>query len=175
MAKRTPHMRRLSGKTDYKKRLALLKSGIPRLIVRKSIKNIVAQVVEYRPEGDIILAGFNSSSLKKLGWEYKRNNLPAAYLAGLITGMKAKEKKVKKVILDIGLQRSVKGSRIYAVVKGVIDAGIEVPHNPDILPSDDRLQGKHIMDYAKSCKKEDVYKKFQSKLTELKNNIIKGK
>ena len=63
--------------------------------------------------------------------------------------------------LDFGLERNIKGSRIYAVLKGAIDAGLSIPHSPDILPSDERLSGKHIIDYAQKLKKEDVkrYKK----------------
>jgi hypothetical protein len=47
------------------------------------------------------------------------------------------------------------------MLRGVIDAGIKVPHNPDIFPSDDRLTGKVIADYAAKLKKDnsDAYNK----------------
>jgi large subunit ribosomal protein L18 len=81
--------------------------------------------------------------LKKIGWT-KTGNVPAAYLTGLLAGKKAKEKNVTEAVLDLGLQTSTKGSRIYAALKGVLDAGINVPHSKDILPSEDRIIGKHI-------------------------------
>jgi len=56
---------------------------------------------------------------------------------------KAKEKGIKKVIIDTGLYRSTKGSKIYAVVKGVFDYGLDIKFKEDVLPSEDRIQGKH--------------------------------
>ena len=39
--------RKREGKTDYRKRLKLLLGGKPRLVVRKSLKNITAQIAVY--------------------------------------------------------------------------------------------------------------------------------
>lgn len=166
--------RRTLGKTDYRKRLALLRSRKPRLVIRKSLNNIIAQVVEYKAEGDSIVAAFNSLNLKKMGWLFKRNNLPAAYLTGLMIGKKAKEKNINEAIADIGLYRSVPSSRIYAVVKGALDAGLKIPHDKKILPSEERVNGKHILDYAKLKKKDEKYTELLNKFTELKEKIRKG-
>jgi large subunit ribosomal protein L18 len=65
-------------------------------------------------------------------------------LTGLLAGKRARDKKVKEVVLDLGLQTSTKGSRIYAALKGVLDAGIKVPHSEKILPDEDRIKGVHI-------------------------------
>jgi len=35
---------------------------------------------------------------------------------------------------------------VYAALKGMADAGLEVPHDEDILPSDERINGEHIDD-----------------------------
>ena len=137
--------RRREKKTDYKKRLALLKSEKTRLIIRKSLSNITVQFVEFKPEGDKTIACAFSTELKKLGMK-QTGNTPAAYLTGLLAGKKAKEKKIGEAILDLGLQTSTKGSRIYAALKGVLDSGINVPHSEEILPSEDRICGKHISD-----------------------------
>src|SRR3989344_7150894 len=102
--------RRREGKTDYKKRLAFVASGRPRLVVRRSLKNINLQLIEYQEEGDKVIASANSSELIKLGWKHSRGNIPAAYLTGFLLGHKAK--KVKEAILDIGLYKSVKGNVI---------------------------------------------------------------
>jgi len=58
--------------------------------------------------------------------------------------------------LDLGLQKSVKGSSIYAVVKGVIDAGMKINVSKEVLPSEERISGKHIMDYSKKLKEAEI-------------------
>ena len=135
--------RKANGKTDYKKRLTLLLAEKPRLVIRRSVNNIMAQLVTYEPDGDKIIATMHSSSLKKLGWKHSTGNIPAAYLTGLALGKKLKGS-VKEAILDIGLQKSVKGSRIYSCLKGVIDSGISIPHDAEILPNIKRISGEHI-------------------------------
>lgn len=92
----------------------------------------------------------HSSELKKLGWKLHRGNTLTAYFVGMLIGEKAKKAKITEVVLDIGLQQSVKGSCVYAAAKGAIDAGLKVPCDKEILPSDDRVHGKHIEAYAKA-------------------------
>jgi len=150
--------RRMERRTNYRKRLALIKSGKVRLVIRKSLSNISVQLVNFNPNGDQTVASAVSSELKKFGWT-KTGNIPAAYLTGLLAGKKAKEKNVKEAVLDLGIQTSTKGSRIYAALKGVLDAGVNVPHSKDILPSEDRISGKHISEeIAKQF--DDVKKKI---------------
>jgi large subunit ribosomal protein L18 len=151
--------RRREKKTNYKKRLALLKSGKTRLVIRKSLSNVSVQFINFKSEGDETIVSASSTELKKLGWN-RTGNTPAAYLTGLLAGKKAKDKKIEKAILDLGLQTSTKGSRIYAALKGVLDSGIKVPHSEDILPSEDRIKGKHIS--------EEIEKQFE----EIKNKIV---
>lgn len=145
-----PYHRKIEGKTNYKKRLVLLKSGDTRIIVRKTNKHIIVQFANYLPDGDKVIVTANSAELKKFGWTYATGNLPAAYLTGLLAAKKAKAKKVSRAIVDLGLQVPAKGSRLYAAVKGAIDAGVEIPAGDTIFPTDDRLSGKHIVDFAKS-------------------------
>jgi len=161
MKKTTPHRRRRDKKTNYKRRLKLLKSGEYRLVVRKSNNMIMGQVIKYEKNGDKTILSSKSSELKNLGWKKHLGNTPAAYLTGLILGKRASDKKIKKVVFDIGLQESTKGNRIYAFVKGFMEAGIEVPSSKDILPNEDRLKGKHIS--------EDMVKEVE----EIKNKILK--
>jgi len=143
MKRINPLKRRLNKKTDYRSRLALIKSGKTRLVIRKSLSNISVQFVNFKSSGDETIASAVSAELKKFGWT-RGGNTPAAYLTGLLAGKKAKEKNIKEAVLDIGLQTSTKGSRLYAALKGVVDSGISVQHSKDILPSDDRIRGKHI-------------------------------
>jgi large subunit ribosomal protein L18 len=103
------------------------------------------QFVEYNNIGDKILSSTLSKELKKTyKWNYSVGSTPAAYLTGLIAGKKALDVGIKTCILDIGRQRATKGSNLFAVMKGVIDAGISCPHNKDMMPTSDRLIGKHI-------------------------------
>lgn len=139
--------RKSTGKTNYRKRLKLLLSEKPRIVVRKSLKNIIIQMVEYSENGDKVILSAHSSELKKYGYDGGKGNVPAAYLVGLLLGIKAKKKDVKELVLDIGLQNSIKGSRIYSALKGCVDAGLNVPHSKEILPSEDRVNGKHIKDF----------------------------
>jgi large subunit ribosomal protein L18 len=151
--------RKREGKTNYKKRLKLLLANKPRLVVRPSLKNMTVQIAEYHPQGDKIIIAVHSSELDKLGWKFNKGNIPAAYLTGLLLGKKANNKGIKEVILDIGLKSPIKGSRIFACLKGVIDAGIEVPASKEILPGEDRIKGDHIAKYAELLKKKEEYSK----------------
>ncbi len=139
-----PFKRRKEGKTNYRRRLKLLKSGSSRLVVRKSLKYITAQVVDFDRHGDKTIATANSRQLKKMGWEFACDNLPAAYLTGLLIGKNCLGKNINDVILDSGVYNSVKGSRIYAVAKGAKDAGINISIDDGALPSEDRIKGVHI-------------------------------
>jgi len=152
-----PLKRRMERKTDYRKRLKLLYSKKPIMMVRKSLKHIRAQIIEYNPKGDNTLVYATTQDLKKFGWNGS-SNLVSAYLLGLLIGKKALKKKINSAVLDIGLQPSVKGSKVYAVLKGALDAGLSIPHSPEILPSEDRISGKHIVDYAQKLKKENLKK-----------------
>lgn len=154
-----PFRRRREGKTNYKKRLKLLLSGKPRLVVRKSLKYIRAQIIVFDEKGDRTLAAASSRELKKLGWKFACDNLPAAYLTGLIIGKKALKKGIEKAILDMGLYPSTKGSRIYAVVKGAIDAGLKVPCSEEVLPSEERIRGEHIANFLEKFK--DIPQEFE--------------
>ncbi|MEM2764389.1 MAG: 50S ribosomal protein L18 [Candidatus Caldarchaeum sp.] len=146
--KRVKPRRRRQGYTDYRKRLKLVKSGLHRLVIRRGSRRIVVQIVKSRAGGDETLVTVGSEVLRKYGWKASLKSVPAAYLTGLLAGKKALEKGVEKTIVDIGVYRSVKGSRLYAVVKGALDAGLEIPVSEEVLPSDERIHGKHISDYV---------------------------
>ena len=65
-----PFRRKRLGRTNYRKRLKLLVSNRLRFVVRKSLKNFHAAVVEYSPKGDKVLLAVSSNTLAKLGWNY---------------------------------------------------------------------------------------------------------
>ncbi len=153
---RVPFRRRREGRTDYYLRRKLVISGLPRLVARKTLKHTITHIVVAQPEGDETLVYAHSSELvQKYGWLGGTGNLPAAYLAGLLVGYKALKAGIKKAILDIGLHRPTKGNRVFAVLKGAVDAGLEIPHGEEILPDDSRIRGEHIAKYAELLEQND--------------------
>jgi large subunit ribosomal protein L18 len=153
------HRRKRATRTNYKKRLALLKSGKPRLVIRKTTNTIIAQIVQYEPEGDRVLVTATSTELRKLGWKAHTGNMPSAYLTGLLVAKKAQNVKVKEAILDLGLTTPAVGGKIYAVLKGAVEGGLKIPHSDDPLPADERVQGKHIADYATAIRQDERYQR----------------
>jgi len=147
---RVPLRRRREGKTDYKARRAFVLSGKPRLVARSALKNVTAQIVVAKPYGDEVLASAHSRELKKkYGWKAPTGNIPAAYLTGLLCGLKAKTKGVKEAILDVGLIAPTRGSKVFAALSGVLDAGVDVPHTEEKIVKE-RTEGKHIAEYGKN-------------------------
>jgi large subunit ribosomal protein L18 len=55
-----PYRRKREGKTNYKKRLEYLKSKSTRLVIRKTNKHVIMQLVQYHPDGDHVLIGVSS-------------------------------------------------------------------------------------------------------------------
>jgi len=141
--------RRREGKTDYQARKALVVSVKPRLVARKSIKNMIAQIVVAKAKGDEVLAAAHSSELtEKFGWKASTGNVPSAYLTGLLCGLRAQKEGITEAVFDIGLIPPTKGSRLFATLSGILDAGLEVPHSEKKLVKE-RLNGVHIALYGK--------------------------
>lgn len=135
--------RRRENKTDYEKRLALLKSGKTRLVVRKSNRFVYAQFCDFREAGDAVVAAACSSELSEFGFAGKCNS-PSAYLAGMLAAKRAAAAGVREFVLDIGLQSASKGAVVFAALKGAVDAGLKAPHSPEKVPGEDRVAGKHL-------------------------------
>ncbi|MFX0124035.1 MAG: 50S ribosomal protein L18 [Candidatus Hodarchaeota archaeon] len=152
---RIPFRRRREGKTNYHLRRRLVKSNRIRAVVRVTNNHCLVQFVKARITGDITLSASHSRELKNFYWNTATSNLPSAYLVGFLAGQKAKKSGIAAAILDIGHNPPVYGSRIFAALKGIIDAGIDVPHSDKIFPAGNRLNGTHIADFAKLLKEAD--------------------
>ena len=152
---RVPFRRRREGLTNYYKRRKMLLSGKPRFVVRKTANHIIVQVVEAKPIGDVILVSAHSNELRRdYGWLGDTNNTPAAYLVGLLAGLKALRAGILEAIPDIGLHRAVPGARVFAAIKGAIDAGLKVPCSEEMWPSEERIRGEHIAAYARMLREQ---------------------
>ncbi|MFA5394878.1 MAG: 50S ribosomal protein L18 [Methanogenium sp.] len=143
-----PFRRRHQGKTDYYARMRYLLSEKPRMVVRKTNRQTIIQLVEATLEGDLTRVAAYSSELKGFGFTGATGNTPAAYLTGMLFAVRALNAGYDEAILDIGLTRSTPGGKVYGALKGAVDGGLNVPHGESILPSEDRLKGAHIAEYA---------------------------
>ncbi|MBN2250924.1 MAG: 50S ribosomal protein L18 [Candidatus Altiarchaeota archaeon] len=154
------YRRKREGRTNYKKRLDLLKSRNPRFVIRTSNNRIIAQVIDYFEDGDRTTAAADSNDLKEYGWKFSGKNLPAAYLTGYLCAKRSLSKGRAEAVMDAGLQQHIKGSRIYGALKGAIDAGLKVPAGPDVFPDEKRITGAHVSEYASALDKKDYEKRF---------------
>lgn len=145
---RVPYRRRREKKTDYAARRVMATADRPRFVVRVSGRNILVQVVRSEIEGDYVVAQAGSGELEEYGWKASGKNVPAAYLVGVLAGRKARDAGVEHAILDMGLKRTTAGNKIFAVVKGAMDAGLDVPCDSDVIPSPKRINGSSIAEDA---------------------------
>ena len=143
-----PFRRRKEGKTDYYRRAKLVVSDRPRMVVRKTNRHIIIQLVSASLEGDYTLITANSGELGRFGYTGSASNTPAAYLTGMLFAVKALNADYDRAILDIGLHRATPGSRVFAALKGAVTAGLDVPYGERVLPDDSRVKGEHIAVYA---------------------------
>ena len=148
---RTLKRRRRENKTDYKARKTLLTSGITRIVVRRTNTSFILQAVESNEAQDKVLATITSKDLLKNGWDAKAKgslkSIPAGYLTGILM---AKKLGKGKYIVDLGMARTEAGSRVFAVVKGLIDGGLDISANEKVFPSEERLNGEHLKDDVKA-------------------------
>jgi len=149
--------RRIENKTNYNKRLKLLKGKVPRLVIRKTNKYMVLQIIESKNAQDKVIFSVTTRELLKSGWPKEKQgslkSLSASYLGGYLLGKKAGKLK-EKIILDSGLNPSTKGSRIYAAVKGVADSGISINFDEKIIPPMASIEGKAL-------KLDEIFKKVK--------------
>ena len=158
--------RRREGVTDYRARKRAITSEKPLLVVRISNKNVTSQFVKPTVKGDVVLSSTHSRELTKKGWRGSPKSTPACYLIGLLAGKKALAAGVNEAVAYNGLVPFIRGSRVAALLKGVVDAGVKVPVGEEAFPDEGRLSGKPIADYAAKLSSEDkeVYQREFSAL-----------
>jgi large subunit ribosomal protein L18 len=152
--------RRKEGKTDYGARLKLIELDKLRMVVRITNSHVISQIIKVAPEGDETVISAHSNEIKKMGWLGSTKNSSAAYLTGFLCGKKALSEGIDGAVLDIGLKSPTKGTKVFAVLKGAVDAGFNIPHGDAILPSDERINGEHVAQYAESLSDDEVNEKF---------------
>lgn len=148
--------RRRSGKTNFKRRSTLLQSRETILAVRISNKTTFIQFLTPLIGGDRTESSSHSSQLIKLGWTGSGKSLPGAYLTGYLAGRKAGKVGVKRAIPYLGTRKFTAGSKVVASLKGVVDAGVQVPIDKDVLPDPGRLRGEHIAKFASALESDSI-------------------
>jgi large subunit ribosomal protein L18 len=157
--------RKRKGKTNYKKRLNYLKSEKTRITIRTTKNDIIIQAIDFNESGDRTISTLKALDLRKMGWNYNPGNIPSSYLAGLYFGIKNKGK-IKESIIDLGLKSITKGNRLSAAIKGIKDSGINISCSEKIFPSENKIDGTSITEYANSLSenKEKYEKQFSKYL-----------
>lgn len=153
--RRTIKRRRKEHRTDYSRRIKLLKGGLPRIVLRKTNRYLIAQYITSKEAKDKVEIGITSKNLLKYGWPKKFENslksIPSAYLTGLLFGKIISDKK-ERPLIDFGMMRPIQKNKLFAFIKGVKDAGIKIECDEKSFPLEDRISGKHL--------KEDFSKDF---------------
>jgi len=195
--------RRREGKTDYRQRTRLItqdknKYNTPkyRLVVRKTNRVVIAQIIYATVEGDRVVNAAYSTELPKYGIKFGLTNYASSYATGLLVarrhltkiGLASKyQGKVDadgndytvepvegprpfKALLDVGLARTSTGARIFAVAKGALDGGINIPHSVKRFAGYDKetkklnaevlkkyIFGQHVAEYMKKLQKENSH------------------
>jgi large subunit ribosomal protein L5e len=166
-----------------------------RLVVRFSNTDITTQIVFAKIAGDQVMAAAYSHELKRYGVKAGFTNYASAYATGLllarrlltklgladkykgqesVTGedytVKVNEEGPRpfKALLDVGLARTTTGARVFAVLKGALDGGLNVPHSETRFAGYKRdakkldagvlrkyIFGGHIADYMRLLEKEN--------------------
>jgi len=158
-------LRRKENKTDYLKRLHLLKGKSPRVVFRKTNKYIIAQYVRSREAQDSIEIEVNSKKLLTKGWPKEfagsLKSIPASYLTGYFMGILIKKNKKENPIVDLGMMRVIHKTKIYAFLNGLKDSGLDIECDKEFFPEKEKINGKNM--------REDFSKHFQ----EIKKNLEK--
>jgi len=212
------YRRRREGKTDYYARKRLVaqyknKYNTPKniLVVRITNRDVIAQIIYSKIDGDVVRAAAYSHELPGFGLKVGLTNYAACYATGLLLARRLL-KSVKldtlyvgkeeadgefyeveeneegpapfRAYLDIGLARATTGARIFGVLKGAVDGGLDVPHSNKRFPGYDNdsneydadmhrsmIFAQHVKEYMEHLleQDEDMYKKQFA--TYVKNNI----
>jgi len=166
-----------------------------RFVVRKSHRDITCQIFSSDLTHDVCLASAYSHELARYGIKLGLTNYAAAYATGLLLARRVNAKfgldyegslevngedfNVEaspegkapfKALLDVGLQRTTTGARIFGALKGACDGGLNVPHgnrrfpgtvkdgkeyksNPEIHRK--YIFGGHVAEYMTKLKESD--------------------
>jgi large subunit ribosomal protein L5e len=137
-----------------------------RLVVRITNRDIIAQVFSADMTHDVCIGVAYSHELTAYGVKVGLTNYAAAYCTGLLLARRINTKfnldyegvdevdgedfNVEhededspapfKALLDVGLNRTSTGAKIFGVLKGACDGGLDVPHNHKRFPGSNKVR-----------------------------------
>lgn len=178
-----------------------------RLCVRFSNQYVTCQIVRAEIIGDKVIVSASSKELPRYGLKVGLKNYAAAYCTGLLCarrtldmmGLAETYEGVEEVDgepfiqeadgdarpftanLDVGIKATTTGAKVFAVLKGAVDGGLNVPHSEkrfvgydreaksyNAEDMKDRIFGEHVAEYMRYLMEEDAdkYKQHFSKFIE---------
>jgi large subunit ribosomal protein L18 len=160
--KKTLKKRRKQNKTDYSKRLNLLKSGKPRVIFRRTNNYIITQYIKSKEAKDKIILGFTSKDLIKYGWpknaQGSLKSISASYLTGFLIGKKILKEKLETPIADLGMIKTLYKTRVYGFLKGLINSGLKINCDEKCFPEEMKIKGENLKNKIEFDKIKDKIK-----------------
>jgi large subunit ribosomal protein L5e len=138
-----------------------------RFVVRKSHRDVTCQIFSADLTHDVCVASAYSHELARYGVNIGLTNYAAAYCTGLLLARRVNakfnlpyegnteingedynveadgEKAPFKALLDVGLQRTTTGARVFGALKGACDGGLYVPHGDKRFPGT-TTEGKEV-------------------------------
>lgn len=187
-----------------------------RLIVRFTNQRVICQIAYATIQGDHIICQATSTELARYGVPAGYKNYAAAYCTGLLIARRVLKKlgidgefkgveeptgedyhieeeetdrRPFKCILDVGLQRTCAGARMWGALKGAVDGGLHIPHSNKLFPGytpaeekgaeasyeaeahKEKIFGGHVKDYMESMAEEDPTKYEAHFAKYIENNI----
>eukprot|EP00121_Abeoforma_whisleri_P006750 Awhi_evm2s6146 len=168
-----------------------------RFIVRITNKDIITQIAYATIEGDRILTSAYARELPRYGIKVGLTNYAAAYATGLLCARRLLNKlgldeayqgveeadgemyaveenddgpRPFRCFLDIGVARTTTGGKVFGVMKGAVDGGLDIPHSEtgkrlvgyeadtkavDVEMLNGHIHGEHVADYMNELEEED--------------------
>jgi len=156
-----------------------------RLVVRFTNRKCICQIMYATIRGDMIVAQASSAELTNFGVPVGHKNYAAAYCTGLLVArrvlkkfgldetFKGKEEidgeeyhvedeendqRPFKCILDVGLQTTAVGHRMWGALKGAVDGGLHIPHSQKRFPGFKPAEEKGAeSEYDAEAHKEKIF------------------
>lgn len=109
---------------------------------------MIAQYVTSKEAQDKIEFGVTSKTLLKHGWPESAKgslkSISASYLTGYLMAKEIQKKKLETPIVDFGMIKTLHKTKVYAFLKGMIDAGMEINCDEEHFPEENRINGEHM-------------------------------
>jgi large subunit ribosomal protein L5e len=161
-----------------------------RFVVRRTNKQILTQIIYATMTGDKVLCSAESLELANHGLTAGLTNYSSAYATGLLLARRLLkqvkladdykgvekvdgelyiqeaegDKRPFKALLDVGIQRTTTGARLFGALKGACDGGINIPHSQKRFPGYPRAQIQEVTNKrGKATDTEKIDASFDAK------------